>query len=122
MVVPETEEIFTYSGDFEITNMVIANSHSEIKMSMPRKFELNQAYPNPFNPSTSISLHMPMKGNVNVAVYDLNGRVVQTLLTGMQSGGDYNIIWNASGQSSGMYLIRAETEKQTAVQKVLLLK
>jgi hypothetical protein len=122
VVAPETEEIFTYSGDFEITDMMIANSHLEVKMSMPRKFELNKAYPNPFNPSTSISLHMPMKGNVDVAVYDLNGRVVQTLLSGMQSEGDYNIIWNASGQSSGMYLIRAKTEKQTAVQKVLLLK
>ena len=122
VVVPETEEIFTYFGNFEITDMMIVNSHSEIKMSMPRKFELNQAYPNPFNPSTSISLHMPMKGNVNVGVYDLNGRVVETLLSGMQSEGDYNIIWNASRWSSGMYLIRAETEKQTAVQKVLLLK
>ena len=91
-------------------------------MNVPRKFELKKAYPNPFNPSTSISLHMPMKGNVNVKVYDLNGRVVQTLLSGVQSEGDYNMIWNASGQSSGMYLIRAETEQQKAVQKVLLLK
>jgi hypothetical protein len=123
VVVPETEDIFTYSGDFEIADMMIANSHSEIKMSMPREFKLNQAYPNPFNPSTSISLHMPVMGYVNVAVYDLNGRVVKTLLSGMQSEGNYNIIWNASGgQSSGMYLIRAETEQQKAVQKVLLLK
>jgi flagellar hook assembly protein FlgD len=65
---------------------------------------------------------MPINGNVNVAVYDLNGRVVQTLLSGVQSEGNYNINWNASGQSSGMYLIRATTEKQTAIQKVLLLK
>ena len=63
-----------------------------------------------------------MKGNVNVEVYDLNGRVVQTLLSGMQSEGDYNITWNASRQSSGMYLIRAKTAEQTAIQKVLLLK
>jgi len=122
VVVPEREEIFTYFGDFEITDMVIVNSHSEIKMNVPEKFELNQAYPNPFNPSTSISLHMPVNGNVSVAVYDLNGRVVQTLLSGVQSAGDYSMIWNASGQSSGMYLIRAETEQQKAVQKVLLLK
>jgi hypothetical protein len=122
VVVPEREEIFTYSGDFEITDMMIANSHSEIKMNVPGKFELNQAYPNPFNPSTSISLHMPMKGNVSVGVYDLNGRLVQTLLSGVQSEGDYNITWNAANQSSGMYLIRATMEKQTAIQKVLLLK
>ena len=122
VVVPEREEIFTYSGDFEITDMMIANSHSEIKMNVPGKFELNQAYPNPFNPSTSISLHMPMKGNVSVGVYDLNGRLVQTLLSGVQSEGDCNITWSAANQSSGMYLIRATMEKQTAIQKVLLLK
>ena len=65
---------------------------------------------------------MPVKGNVSVEVYDLNGRVVHTLLSGVKSEGDYNIIWNAANQSSGMYLIRATTEKQTAIQKVLLLK
>ncbi len=91
-------------------------------MNVPRKFELNNAYPNPFNPSTSINLYMPIMGYVNVAVYNLNGRVVETLMSGMQSEGDYNIIWNASGQSSGMYLIRAITAEQTAIQKVLLLK
>ena len=63
-----------------------------------------------------------MKGNVNVQVYDLSGRVVQTLLSGMHPKGDYNIVWNASRQSSGMYLIRAEMAEQTAVKKVLLLK
>ena len=63
-----------------------------------------------------------MGGNVTVQVYDLNGRVVQTLLSGIHPEGDYNITWNATKQSSGMYLIRAETAEQTAVQKVLLLK
>jgi len=122
VVVPEKEEIFTYSGDFDITDVIIANSHSEIKTNMPRKFEINQAYPNPFNPSTLISLHVPLEGNVNVQVYDIHGRLVQTLLSGMQSEGDYNIIWNASGQSSGMYLIRAKMAEHTDVQKVLLLR
>jgi len=122
VVVPEREEIFTYLGDFEITDMMIANSRSEIKMNVPGKFEINQAYPNPFNPSTSINLHMPVSGDVNVEVYDLNGRLVQTLLYGMQSEGDYDITWNARNQSSGMYLIRATMGKQTAIQKVLLLK
>ena len=118
----ENEEIFRYAGNFEITNMIIANSHSEVKMSLPGKFRLNQAYPNPFNPTTSLNLHIPVKGNVNVQVYHLSGRVVQTLLSGMKSKGDYNIIWNASRQSSGMYLIRAEMEGQIVLQKVLLLK
>jgi hypothetical protein len=122
VVVPETDEIFTYTGNFEITNMIIANSSSEIPVSMPKAFGLSAAYPNPFNPSTSINLHMNMEGNVNVIVYDLSGRVIETLISGVQAQGDYNLNWNASKEASGMYLVRAETGGQMAVQKVFLLK
>ena len=89
---------------------------------MPTAIGLSAAYPNPFNPSTSISLHMPMAGNVNVQVYDLSGRMISTLLSGVQEQGDYNLTWNASGQASGMYLVRAEVSGDVAVQKILLLK
>ena len=63
-----------------------------------------------------------MEGNVNVQVYDLSGRAVTTLLSGIQSQGDYNLTWNASEQASGMYLVRAETAGNIAMQKILLLK
>ena len=89
---------------------------------MPIAFGLSAAYPNPFNPSTSISLHVSMEGNVNVQVYDLSGRAVTTLISGIQAQGDYNLTWNASEQASGMYLVRAETAGVVAVQKILLLK
>ena len=55
-------------------------------------------------------------------VYDLSGRVVSTLLSGIQTQGDYNMTWNASEQASGMYLVRAEVADAVAVQKILLLK
>ena len=122
VVMPGTEEIFSYTGDFEITDMIIANSSAEVSVSMPGKFALSAAYPNPFNPSTSINLHVPMGGNVNVQVYDLSGRVVSTLLSGIQAQGNYNLTWNASEQASGMYLVRAETAGNVAMQKILLLK
>lgn len=122
VVVPGSEEIFSYTGDFEITEMIVANSNTEVPVSMPGKFVLSAAYPNPFNPSTSISLHVPMESNVNVQVYDLSGRMVSNLLSGIQAQGDYNLTWNASEQASGMYLLRAEMADQVAVQKILLLK
>jgi hypothetical protein len=122
VVVPENDEIFTYSGDFEITEMIIANSSSEVTVNTPTAFGLSAAYPNPFNPSTSISLHVPMESDVSVQVYDLSGRMISTLLSGVQAQGDYSLIWNAQEQASGMYLVRAETAGSVAVQKILLLK
>ena len=122
VVIPGNEEIFSYTGDFEITDMIIANSNSEVTVNMPTVFGLGVAYPNPFNPSTSISLHMPMESDINVKVYDLSGRVVSTLLSGVQASGDYHLTWNASEQASGMYLVRAETAEAISVQKLLLLK
>ncbi len=122
VVVPENDEIFSYTGDFEITEMIIANSTSEVTVNTPNAFELGAAYPNPFNPSTSISLHLPMESDVSVQVYDLSGRMISTLLSGVQAQGDYNLTWNAQEQASGMYLVRAETAGSIAVQKILLLK
>ena len=55
-------------------------------------------------------------------MYDLSGRMISTLLSGVQAQGDYNLTWNAQEQASGMYLIRAEMADQVAVQKILLLK
>jgi hypothetical protein len=122
IVAPAGEELFSYTGDFEITDMIVANSSSQVAVNMPTAFGLSAAYPNPFNPSTSISLHVPMEGDVNVQVYDLSGRAVTTLLSGVQVQGDYNLTWTASEQASGMYLVRAETAGAVAVQKILLLK
>ena len=122
VVVPESKEIFTYTGNFEITDIIVANSSSEVAVNMPSSFGLSAAYPNPFNPSTSINLYVPMEGNVNVQVYDLSGRIVSTLLSGVQAKGNYSLTWNASEQASGMYLVRAETAGNVAMQKILLLK
>ena len=122
VVVPEYDEIFTHTGDFEIVDMIIANSSEEVKVQIPTTFSLSSAYPNPFNPSTSIDLHLPMESNVDVKVYDLSGRAVATLLAGVQQQGTYNLTWNAANAASGMYLVRAETDDNISVQKILLLK
>ena len=63
-----------------------------------------------------------MESNVSVQIYDLSGRMISTLLSGVQAQGDYNLTWNAQEQASGMYLVRAESAGYVAVQKILLLK
>jgi len=122
IVVPTTDEMFVYSGDFEIVDVVVANSFQEIPLEMPKTFELSSAYPNPFNPSTSIGLNISNEGHVDVKVFDLSGRVVATLLSGNFSAGYHDMKWNASKQASGMYLVRAEMTGDVAMQKILLLK
>ena len=122
IVVPETDELFTYSGDFEIVDVLIANSSEEISVEMPTVFGLSSAYPNPFNPTTSINLQMADEGHVDVQIFDLSGRVVATLLSSELSAGSHSMQWNAEDQASGMYLIRAEMMGSVSMQKILLLK
>ena len=122
VVIPDSEEIFAYSGDFEITDMIVANSNTEIEVNLPKGFALSTAYPNPFNPTTSINLHVPMESSVNVDIFDLSGRLVESLLSGVQAKGDYNLTWNAVNEASGMYIVRAQTFDAVSVQKILLLK
>jgi subtilisin family serine protease len=77
----------------------------------PGVFHLNQNYPNPFNPSTSISYSLPFSAFVTIAVYDVLGREVKTLLRSQQDGRSYRVVWNGDDETgnavaSGMYLCR----------------
>jgi hypothetical protein len=124
IVVPEVEELFTYSGEFKIVEMMVVNSIQEIRVDVisPAIFSLSAAYPNPFNPSTNISLDVSAAGNVNVSVYNLMGQVVSSLTEGYMNNGSYTLTWDASDQVSGMYLVRAETAGVVSTQKILLIK
>ena len=128
IVTPETYELFSYSGDFEITELIVANSHAEVSASVSASlpladsFSLSQAYPNPFNPVTSLVFNLPEDGNVMVRVYNLKGQVVKTLLSGHRAGGTYNLTWDASDAASGMYFITLSASDTRLTQKVLLLK
>ncbi|HIF28097.1 MAG TPA: T9SS type A sorting domain-containing protein, partial [Candidatus Marinimicrobia bacterium] len=122
VVVPGGEELFTYAGEFEIVDIMVVNGSDEIDVVTPAVFTLGAAYPNPFNPSTSITLDVSDAGNVNVAVYNLMGQAVSTLAEGYMNAGSYTLTWDASNQVSGMYLVRAETAGFVSTQKLLLIK
>ena len=122
IVAPEGEELFTYSGDFEIVDMIVANSHSEISVGQPTVFALSAAYPNPFNPTTSLSLNLPESGYVSVKIYNMMGQEIATLANGLMDASAYTLTWDASDASSGMYFVRAEYAGSIATQKLMLLK
>ncbi|MGA7160887.1 MAG: carboxypeptidase regulatory-like domain-containing protein [Bacteroidota bacterium] len=88
----------------------------------PEQYSLGQNYPNPFNPSTTIRYTLPASGRVAVRVYNILGQVVATLVDGNQNAGTYNVTFNASALSSGVYFYRIESGSFSAVKKMMLLK
>ena len=122
VVEPKDELIFTSNQSFEIVESIIANSEEEIAVNTVSEFGLDPAYPNPFNPSTTVTLHVPSADYVSVKVYNLVGQVVGVLADGMMDANTYQFTWNATDMSSGVYMIRAESGSSVDIQKVLLVK
>jgi len=90
---------------------------------LPVSIELSQNYPNPFNPSTTIRFDTPSEGFVNLSVYDVNGRLVETLLNGITPAGTHDIVWNAGQDNpSGIYFYTLKTAETVISKKLLLLK
>ncbi len=85
-------------------------------------FRLDAAYPNPFNALTKVCFSVPVNADVRLSVFDLLGRHVTDLTTGMQSAGEHTVTWDASTVASGVYLIQLQSGKSMARQKVVLLK
>ncbi|MDP6935814.1 MAG: c-type cytochrome domain-containing protein [Candidatus Marinimicrobia bacterium] len=124
IVSPESDELFTYQGAFEITDLMVANSQSEVNTNLPMitTFELGEAYPNPFNPQTMITLNLNQDGFVHTAVYNVQGMLVETLTKGNQTAGTYNFTWNCTEVPSGMYILKTEVDGLSQTRKLMLLK
>ncbi|MBL8007006.1 MAG: T9SS type A sorting domain-containing protein [Ignavibacteria bacterium] len=71
-------------------------------------YDLAQNYPNPFNPSTVIRFNIPVSGNVSLKIYDMLGKEVNSLVNGFRQSGAYDISFNGSGLSSGVYFYKLE--------------
>jgi len=86
------------------------------------QFNIMAIYPNPFNPTTSVSFSIPEYGYTSVTINDLFGRHVETLANMNLNPGIYKIEWNASSFPSGVYLINMESRNFQQIRKVVLLK
>ena len=103
------------NGIFIIENA----SSSEI---MPDSYGLANAYPNPFNPTTTISFQVPYASNVVLNVYDVSGRNIRQLTNNYFNPGYHSIVWDASGVSSGVYFVKMSAGSFSANQKLMLIK
>ena len=121
-------------------NIIIAGENGQ-ELDYPNSFEyqvsnsdliptttsLSNVYPNPFNPSTTIDYTLSVNSDVNLSIYDMQGRMVRSLVSGNQDAGTYNVVWNGlndnSEQSaSGIYLVMMEANGNIYQQSITLLK
>ncbi len=89
---------------------------------LPGTYSLSQNYPNPFNPTTVITYGLPKSGNVKMVVYDILGREVRTLVNEFKKAGAYNINFDASSLSSGVYFYKIVSGDFSETKKMLLVK
>ena len=93
-----------------------------IGKDVPTSFKLSQNYPNPFNPVTNIQFSIPENSFATLMVYDYLGREIQTLFSGLKTAGTYEISFNGSTLSSGVYYYKLTTDKFTETKKMILAK
>ena len=103
-------------GSFKYSSIVEADVNS------PSVFALNQNYPNLFNPSTIISYSLPIASNVKLIVYNAIGQPIRVLENGFKNSGTYNVAFNASELSSGIYFCKIEAGQFSQIRKMMLVK
>ncbi len=131
--------IFTASGYFidTVHNITVADS-TETRLNhimrknltqiaatgsiIPPEFRLYQNFPNPFNPSTQIQFDVPNTGQVSLVIFDNTGREITSLLNSLLNPGSYEIKWNGSDYSSGVYYCRLSSGSFSDTKKIFLLK
>ncbi|MDR9416169.1 MAG: CotH kinase family protein [Gracilimonas sp.] len=105
----------------ENSDILVSNKAEEIDI-LPESIAMEQNYPNPFNPETTISYSIAEQANVTLKVYDSLGRLVTTLVNGYKAPGQYQVSWNASGHSSGVYIYRLEGNGESITKRLMLIK
>jgi hypothetical protein len=95
--------------------------------AVPREFSLSQNYPNPFNPSTKFSVGLPQSAKLEIAVYNVLGQKVATLVNDVRDAGYYTIVWNGvtdngTQVASGIYFVKMISGDFNSVRKIMMLK
>ncbi len=103
-------------------SFVVTTTGSHKQTAQPSGFVLEQNYPNPFNPTTGIRYQMSGTSWVRLAVFDLLGREVTVLVDERQTSGEYEVRFDGSNLSSGVYFYRLAAGSYTAVRKMTLIK
>lgn len=119
----ETFKLIPRDDDDIITTAVDENFTDTV----PGEFRMTQNYPNPFNPTTTIQFQLPEPTAVAIRIYDLSGKLINTLVDGTRDAGYHGVTWNGVDErgntvNSGVYIYKMETDSYTDVKRCILLK
>ncbi len=106
---------------------VSLSTKPENKKLLIKGFALHHSYPNPFNPTTTINFSLNVDSYISIQIYDLNGKLIQDIISGYYSSGRYTVEWNGNDSngtrvSSGLYIINLKSDNETFTKPVMLLK
>jgi hypothetical protein len=101
---------------------VAINTSVKPHTNSPIQLSLLPAYPNPFNSTTRINFNVPRPALVELRVFDIEGRLVETLASRMFDAGPHSLIYDPQRQASGVYFLQMRSEDFSATQKLILLK
>ena len=122
------DEIIDYSESlkFEV-DIIVGNGFNTFGLNriatlIPEGYILSQAYPNPFNPVTTLGFALPIETEVSISVYNLQGREIISLVNGNMAAGYHQVVWNADSHSSGMYFVKMIAGEYVNIQKLMFIK
>jgi endonuclease/exonuclease/phosphatase family metal-dependent hydrolase len=98
------------------------STSNHIDFGLPQTLVLHPSYPNPFNPITTIKFSVETFHATSISIYNLTGRLVETLVNERLLSGKHEITWNASSQPSGVYFVKLSNGESVQTQKLILLK
>ena len=116
-------KLTTLEGDvpaWSDTGLFMVSSLSQVVI--PEDYSLSQAYPNPFNPTTTLSFAIPIDSEVILSIYNLQGREVSTLIDGNMGAGYHSVVWDANSYASGVYFVKMVAGDYISTQKLMLVK
>jgi photosystem II stability/assembly factor-like uncharacterized protein len=95
---------------------------NDYPLTVASDFVLHQNFPNPFNPSTTVSYYLAEPGRVTINIYNLLGTHIATLIENHQSSGNHSLVWNAEHEPSGVYYLQLNVNGKQATRKMVLIK
>ena len=124
---------FTEPGDYDyqctphasmgmVGTITVSSALYTDEVTTPNNYSIYNIYPNPFNPVTKITYGLREYSNVIIAIFDLSGKKVATLINKFQPSGYYSIDWNADNQASGIYFVKMITDEYINTKKLMLIK
>ncbi len=119
---PGTSTTYVVADAIKLVSYDPATPVDEEKNFIPTEFELYQNYPNPFNPTTNIQYAIANRQYVTIKIFDILGKEIATLVNGFKSTGKYEIIFDASKLSTGIYFYKLTSGNINLIRKMVLLR